>query len=115
MLTESARRVHQLRRQLDEVAPTVRADLVAEVGQARHLGGEVAAEAPVHALDQFLAQTAGKIEVDVGQRGHIVGQEALERQVPLERVNVADPDQIADQQRHGGAASATFRLAPGWR
>ena len=68
-------------------------------------------EMAVHPLDQHLAQTAGEIEVDVRQAGHVLGDEALQRQVPLERVDVADADQVADQQGHGGAAPAAGVLS----
>ena len=71
--------------------------------------GEVRSEMAVHPFDQCLAQAAGEIEIDVRQARHVLGDEALQRQVPLERVDVADADQVADQQGHRGAAPTARR------
>ena len=71
--------------------------------------GKVRPEMAVHPFDQRLAQAAGEVEVDVRQARHVLGDEALQRQVPLERIDVADTDQVADQQGHRRAASTARR------
>ena len=51
----------------------------------------------------------GEVEVDVGQRVHLLGDEALQGQVPAQGVDVADADQVAHQQRHRRAPASARR------
>ena len=84
-------------------------------GLAKVLGGadengEVRPEMAVHPFDQRLSQATGEVEVDVRQAGHVVGEEALQGQVPPQRVDVADADEVAVQQGHRRAATAARRV-----
>ena len=50
----------------------------------------------VHPLQQRVPELARKVQVDVGQHGHVRGNEALQGEIPLERVHVADADEVSD-------------------
>ena len=71
--------------------------------------GEVRPEVAMHPLDQRHSQATGEVEVDIRQAGHVVGEKALQGQIPPERVDVADADEVAGQQGHRGAAPAARR------
>ena len=62
--------------------------------------GELGAEVPVHPLDEFIPECPWEVQVDVGEDGHILGDEAFQGEAPAQGVDVADADKIADQQRH---------------
>ena len=154
VLAEASGGVHELRREVDEVAPAGGVDAVAEGGQLQHLGAEVlgvlgvellrqqpqvlarepqrlaevlddaldgvgrdgagqhgvlGAEVLVHAADEVVAEGAREVEVDVGEHGHVLGDEPLEGEVPSQRVDVADADEIADEERDAGAAPSAGR------
>jgi hypothetical protein len=68
--------------------------------QRRALG----AVALVHARDQLLADVAGEVEVDVGHRAHLLVQEAAGEQSRLDRVDVREPGQVADDRADARAA-----------
>ena len=48
--------------------------------------------------DQLLADVAREVEVDVGHRDDLVVQEAAEREVRLDRVDVGEAGQVADDR-----------------
>ena len=62
-------------------------------------------EALVNALYQRVPDAPGEVEVYVRQRSHFLGDEALEAEVPRERVDVADADEVSHEERDGRAAS----------
>ena len=74
-------------------------------GQHRVLRPEVL----VHPPDELVAEGAGKVEVDVRQHGHVLGDEPLQRETPAQRVHVADADEVARQQRDGRPAPLARR------
>ena len=85
-------------------------------GAARAVGGEagdqrgvLAAPARVHALNQLGADIAREVEVDVGQRVHLLVEEAPDEEPVVDRVDVREPDQVADDRGDGGAAPAAGR------
>src|SRR3972149_6596086 len=89
-------------------------------GAADAVGGEggdephvVTPEVLVDAQDQLLADVAGKVQVDVGHRGHLLVQEAPQEEVVLDGVDVRQPDQVADDGADGGAATAAGRRVAG--
>ena len=59
--------------------------------------GELRAEVAVHAADELVAEAAGEVQVDVGEQGHVLGDEALQGQAPPQGVDVADADEMAGQ------------------
>ena len=66
----------------------------------------------VHALDQPLPDVPGEVEVDVGKAVHLLVEEAAEEEPVADRVDVGEPDQVADQAAHAGAAAAARQA--GW-
>ena len=62
--------------------------------------GELGAEVPVHPLDEFVSQGSWEVEVYVGEGGHVLGDEAFQGEAPAQGVDVADADEVADQQGH---------------
>ena len=62
-----------------------------------------------HADDQLLADVARKVEVDVGHRRQLAVEEAPEREVRRDRVDVREPGQVADERADGRAAAAAGR------
>ena len=71
--------------------------------------GVVRPEAPVHPQDELVLESAGEVQVDVGQHGHVVGDEPLQREVPPQGVYVTDADEVAHQERHRGAPAPARR------
>ena len=71
--------------------------------------GVLAAVALGDADDQLLADVAREVEVDVRDRGELAVQEAAERQVGLDRVDVREAGQVADDRADRAAAAAAGR------
>ena len=71
--------------------------------------GMLRPKAAMHPADEFVPQSAGKVQVDVGEQGSILGDEPLQGQIPPEGVNVADADEIAGQQGHRGSPAPARR------
>src|SRR5215210_2196343 len=63
----------------------------------------------VHARDEDLADVAREVEVDVGERGDLLVEEAPEKEVALDRVDVREAGQVADDRRHARPPAATGR------
>ena len=64
----------------------------------------------VHARDELLAHVAREVEVDVRQRGELLVEEAPEQELVGDRVDVAEPGEVADDR--GDARTAA---AAGWQ
>ena len=64
-------------------------------------------EVLVDAEDQLFAYVAGKIQVDVRHRGHLLVEEAAQEEIVLDRVDVGETDEIADKRTDGGATPPT--------
>src|SRR6478735_4561177 len=60
--------------------------------------GVLAAVALGHTDDQLLADVAREVEIDVGRRDELAVEEAAEREVRLDRVDVREPGQVADDR-----------------
>ena len=71
--------------------------------------GVLRPEVAVDALDQLVPEPPGEVEVNVGERRHLLGDEALQGEVPLQGIDVADADQVSDQQGHRRAAPPSGR------
>ena len=71
--------------------------------------GVLRAEVAVHAADELVAEAAGEVQVDVGEQGHVLGDEALQGQAPPQGVDVADADEVAHEQRHRRAPAPARR------
>ena len=78
-------------------------------GEAGHERGVLAAPAGVDALDQLGADVAREVEVDVGQRVHLLVEEAPDEEPVVDRVDVREPDQVADDRGDRGATPAAGR------
>ena len=73
-------------------------------------GGAAHAVAPVDVLDDLLALVAGRqVEVDVGPLAALLGEEALEQELHLHRVDGGDAERVADRAV-GGRAAALQRM-----
>src|SRR5258705_3829615 len=59
--------------------------------------------------DQLLADVAREVEVDVRHRRELAVEEAAEREVVSDRIDVREAGQIADERADRGAAPATGR------
>src|SRR5439155_1213478 len=59
--------------------------------------------------DQLLADVAREVEVDVGHRVELSVQEPPEREVGLDRVDVRETREVADDRADGAPAAATGR------
>ncbi len=78
----------------------------------REAGDERGVLAPValgDADDELLADVAREVEVDVRDRGELTVEEASERELVRDGVDVREPGQIADDRAHRGAAAAPGR------
>ena len=85
-----------------------------EGGECRHERGVLVAVALDDLGDEALADVAREIEVDVRHRGHVAVEEAPQKQVVGDRIDMRQPGQIADDRAHRGAAPAAGgQLAPG--
>ena len=80
---------------LAEVAHRAPRTVGGEGGDQRRAVGAVAA---VDLGDQDLADVAGEVEVDVGHRGDLLVEEAGDEEVGLDRVDVGEPGQEADDR-----------------
>ena len=69
----------------------------------------VMAVALVHARDQPLADVTREVEVDVGQRGQLLVEEAADQQLVGDRVDMRQPGQEADDRGHARAPAAPRR------
>jgi hypothetical protein len=70
----------------------------------------VVASVPVaHGREQLLADVAREVEVNVGHRRQLAVQEAAEREVGGDRVDVREPGEVADDRADGAAAAAAGR------
>ena len=81
---------------------------------ADHVGhhrGALAAILAVHELDRLLAAPVADVEVDVGRLGALPGQEALEQQVHVHRVDGGDAQAVAHRRVGGRAAPLAQDLA----
>ena len=83
---------------------------------ARAVGGEARDERCVLAAvalgdgdDQLLADVAREVEVDVGHRHQLAVEEAPEREVLRDRIDVREPGQVADDRADRRAASPPRR------
>src|SRR4029453_12066705 len=84
------------------------------VDHGRADGGMLATVTPVEILDHLLALLMLEIDVDVGRLLPFGGEEALEQQVDLGRIDGGDAQAIADGAVGGGAAAlAEDALAAG--
>ena len=77
--------------------------------EARDERGVLAAVALGDADDQLLADVAREVEVDVRHRGELAVEEATEREVGRDRVDVREAGQVADERPDRRAAPATGR------
>ena len=62
-----------------------------------------------HADDQLLADVAREVEVDVRHRRQLVVEEAAEREVGRDGIDVREAGQVADDRADGRAAAASRR------
>src|SRR5206468_11448010 len=62
-----------------------------------------------HAHDQLLAYVAGKVEVDIRHRRQLVVEEAAEREIRRDGIDVREPRQVADDRADRRAATAARR------
>jgi hypothetical protein len=63
----------------------------------------------MHAREQRLADVAREVEVDVGQRRDLLVEEAPEQQLVLDRVDVREPGEVADDRGDRRAPPAAGR------
>src|SRR5579864_5113291 len=59
--------------------------------------------------DQLLADVAREVEVDVGHRRELAVEEAAERELVRDRIDVREPRQVADERADRRAAAAARR------
>ena len=86
---------------------------------ARPIGGEGSDQrrallsiALVHPRDQLLPNVAGEVEVDVGNLGELLVQEAPQEELVLHRVDVGEAGQVADQRADTRSAAPSGRQQP---
>ena len=65
--------------------------------------------------DELLADVAREVEVDVRHRRELAVQEAPERELVRDRVDVREPGEVADDRADRGAAAAARREEGAWR
>ena len=97
------------RRQRQRLAEVAHGAARAVGGEGGDEGGAVGAVAGVHARDQDLADVAREVEVDVGHRRRFVVEEAAGEEPVLDRVDVREAGQVADDRADAGAAAAPRR------
>ena len=83
---------------------------------ARTVGGEARDESGVLVAvplrdgdDQLLADVAGKVEVDVRDRGQLAVEEAPERELVRDRIDVREAGQVTDDRADRAAAPTSGR------
>ena len=91
------------RREAEDLAELADRPARAEGRERRHQRRVLAPVALVHARDQDLADVAREVEVDVGQRGQLLVEEAPEEELVGDRVDVREPGEVADDRGHRGA------------
>ena len=74
--------------------------------------GPLAAVAPVDVLDHLLAPLVLEVDVDVGRLLALLGEEALEQEVHLGRIDRGDPEHEADGRVRGRAPALAEDLLP---
>ena len=79
------------------------------VAKARDERGVLVAVALDDADDELLADVAREVEVDVRHRRELAVEEAAEREVVRDRVDVREAGQVADERADRGAAPAAGR------
>src|SRR5690349_19392347 len=94
---------------LTEVADDAPRPVGREGGDQRRALGAVDL---VDARDQHLADVAGEVEVDVRHRADPLAEEAAGEKVVLDRVDVREAGQVADDRADAGAAPAPRRQRP---
>ena len=105
-----ARRALELaRRQAEHLAQLADRPARAEGRERGHQRRALGPVALVDARDQHLADVAREVQVDVGQRGELLVEEAPEEQLVLDRVDVREAGEVADDRGHRGAAAAPGR------
>ena len=97
------------RRQPEDLAELADRAARAERRERRDQRGALAPVAVVDPRDQDLADVAREVEVDVGQRGELLVEEAPEEQVVGHRVDVREAGEVADDRGHGRPATAPRR------
>ena len=96
-------------RQAERLADVADRAAAAVGGEARDERGVLAAVALGDGDDQLLADVAREVEVDVGHGGHLVVEEAAERELRLDRVDVREAGQVADDRADARPAAAARR------
>ena len=96
-------------RQPERLADVADRAAAAVGGEARDERRVLAAVALGDADDQLLADVAREVEVDVGHGDHLVVDEPAEREPRLDRVDVREAGQVADDRADARAASAAGR------
>ena len=71
--------------------------------------GVVRPEVLVHPQDELVPESAGEVQVDVGELGRVFGDEPLQGQAPPQGIDVADADEVARQERHRGPPAPARR------
>ena len=59
--------------------------------------------------NELLPDIAGEVQVDVGDGGHVLGEEAVQGEVELQGVDVREADEVSHQQGHRGAPAPARR------
>ena len=70
-------------------------------GSGEH--GELRSEVFVHPPDEVVAYRPREVQVNIGEHGHVLRDEPLQRQVPPEGIDMADADEVPHQQSDRGA------------
>ena len=91
-------------RQSEGLAHVADGRLGAVADHVGHHRGALATILPVHELDRLLAAPVADVEVDVGRLGALAGQEALEQQVHVHRVDGGNAQAVAHRRVGGRAA-----------
>ena len=78
-------------------------------GEGGDEGGVLVPVALGHADDQLLADVAREVEVDVRHRGELAVEEPADREIGLDRVDVREPGQVADDRADRAAAPSPGR------
>ncbi len=110
MEADDPRHFVDLRRRQPQSLAEVADDAARAVGgKGGDQGRAVGAVDLVDAGDQDLADVAGEVEVDVGDRGRTVAEEAAGEEFRLDRVDVGEAGQVADDRADAGASPAAGR------
>ena len=63
----------------------------------------------VDSLYDLVSQPPWEVQVYVGEYVSVLGDEPLQSKVPLQGIDVADADEVADQQGHGRSSASDGR------